>query len=86
MTRPTREQIEAARECVSEYKPIVNGPAMQAALDVLLSATASPTDEELVAEARRIVPAVAKHDVFGAALTDLFCRGYRAGARREGAR
>jgi hypothetical protein len=77
--RPTREQIEAAREWlrrVAEYPTTV--PDVTEHARTLLSATAQPTDEELAAEA------IAR---FGA--TDAFAderHGYIAGARREGAR
>jgi hypothetical protein len=83
---PTREQIETARNLLvaggaaAELASLM-GPGMSNALDILLAATAQPTEEELVEEVRAvdIADPVTLWDVG-------YARGYIAGALREGRR
>lgn len=89
MGRPTKEQIEAAREIV---RRMLNDGALSPmhrafydsehdALEKLLAATAKPSEEELAEEALRWIDGI---HAGGPPVT--WISAYIAGARREGAR
>jgi hypothetical protein len=91
-TRPTREQIEAARNFLTAGSACleltaVMGSDAGAALRTLLAATAEPTDEELAEEARRhFGPEPKPGPTRGSQDFRARVYGYVLGARREGAR
>jgi hypothetical protein len=75
---PAREQIDAARHLVTDYKDSAYTPAeLDDALTTLIAATAKPTDDGLAREAARVSERVTR----GA---DTVLDAYIAGARREG--
>jgi hypothetical protein len=90
-TRPTREQIEAARVWLAENWSIAPDPRditeegverTVQMITILLAVTAQPTDEELAEEAERAWSSVRLR----LATLREFRAIYIAGARREGRR
>jgi hypothetical protein len=88
---PTRQQLEAARHLVDIVRDAArSGHALklstleQEAFDVLLAATAPPSEEELAEEAARLWPDDNSRQAKRVAARESRRAAYIAGARREG--